>query len=45
MLQLLIMLYAVIYGINECIFLAITYLDIVIGNFRKAVHLGIVKIS
>ena len=45
MLQVIIMLYAVIYAINGCISLAITYLDIVIGNFRKTVHLGIVKIA
>ena len=40
-----IMLYAVIYAINGSIFLAIKFLDIVIGNFRKIVHLGIVKIA
>ena len=45
MLEILIMLYAVIYAINGFIFLAITYLDIVIGNFRKTEHLGIVKTS
>ena len=45
MLQVVIMLYAVIYAINGCIFLEITYLDIVIGNFRKTVYLGIVKIA
>ena len=45
MLQVIIMLYAVIYVINGCIFLAITYLDINIGNLRKTVHLGIIKIS
>ena len=38
------MLYAVICAINGCIFVAITYLDIVIGNVRKTVHLVIVKI-
>ena len=43
--QVIIMLYAVIYAINGCRFLAITYLDIAIGNFRKTVHLGIVKIA
>ena len=49
MLQVIIMLYAVIYiyiyAINGCISLAITYLDIVTGNFRKTVHLGIAKIA
>ena len=45
MLQVIIMLYAVIYAINGCIFLARTYLDIVTENFRKTVHLGIVKIG
>ena len=44
LLQVIIMLYAVIYAINGCMFLAITYLDIVIGNFRKTLHLGIVII-
>ena len=44
-LQVIIMLYAVIYVINGCIFFAITYLDIAVGNFRKTVHLGIVKIA
>ena len=44
-LQVIIMLYAVIYAINGCIFLAITYLDFVIGNFGKTVHLGIVKMA
>ena len=38
------MLYVVIYAINGCTFLAIKYLDIVIGNFRKTVHLGIARI-
>ena len=38
------MLYAVIYAVNGCIFLAITYLDNVIGNFRKTEHVGIVRI-
>ena len=44
-LQVIIMLNAVIYAINVCIFLAITHLDIVTGNFRKTVHFGIVKIA
>ena len=35
-------LYAVMYAINWYIFLKITYQDIVIGNFLKTVHLGIV---
>ena len=39
------MLYAVIYAINGCIFVATTYLDIVTGNVRKTVHLGIVNIA
>ena len=39
------MLYAVKYAVNGCIFLAITYLDIAIGNLRKTVHLGIVRIA
>ena len=39
------MLYAVIDAVNGCIFFAIIYLDIIIGNFRKTVHLGIVKIA
>ena len=39
------MLYAVVYAINGwCIFLAITYLDLAIENFRKTVHLGIVRV-
>ena len=39
------MLYDVVYAINGRIFLAVTYLDnIVIGNFRKTVHPGIVRI-
>ena len=38
------MLYAVIYAITECLFLAITCLDIVKGNFRKRVHLGVARI-
>ena len=38
------MVYVVIYAVNGCIFLAIIYLDIVIGNFRKTVHLGVVRI-
>ena len=43
MLQVIIMLHAVIYTINGYIFFAITYLDIVTGNFWKIVHLGIVR--
>ena len=39
------MLYAAIYAINGCISLAMSYLDIVIGNFGKTVHLGVVKIA
>ena len=45
MLQVIMMLYALIYAINGSISLAITYLDIVTGNFRKTVHLGIAKIA
>ena len=45
MLQVIIILYAVIYAINGCIFLAMTYLDIVIGNVRKTVRLGNLKIA
>ena len=45
LLQIFIMLYAVVYAINGwCIFLAITYLDLAIENFRKTVHLGIVRV-
>ena len=39
------MLYSVINAINVCIFPAITYLDFVIGNFRKTVHLGIARFA
>ena len=44
-LQVIIMLYAVIFATNGCIFFAITDLDFVIGNFGKTVNLGIVKIA
>ena len=45
LLQVIIMVYVVIYAVNGCIFLAIIYPDIVIGNFRKTVHLGVVRIG
>ena len=38
------MLYAVIHAINGCILFVITYLHIATENFRKTVHLGIVRI-
>ena len=44
LLQVVIILYDVMYAINGCILFAITYLDIVIGNFRKTLHLRIVRI-
>ena len=31
------------WNINECIFFAIAYLGFIAGNFRKTVHLGIVR--
>ena len=37
------MLYDVIYAINQCKCLAITYLDIVTENLRKTVHLSSVR--
>ena len=43
MLQVIIMLYDVIYAINECKSLAITYVDISTGNLRKTVHLSSVR--
>ena len=43
LMQVIIMLYDVIYAINECKCLAITYIDIVTGNLRKTVHLSSVR--
>ena len=43
LLQVIIMLYDVIYAINDCKCLAITYIDIVTGNLRKTVHLSAVR--